>query len=173
MKRSNQIISVALATVSLFTLPGCQREKDAAYVEGEQRIVNVDMINDQDWENAASTMVQQILPKLQSLYKSNDKKMYRLRVGYIRNETHSDINVANLKARMEGDLLNTNMLTIAESGGDYYLEGRIIENKTQAGKIKQSGFLFNISMHDAATNDKIGSWILNVTKQGSRPVVGY
>ena len=70
-----------------------------------------------------------------------------------------------------------NQSTIPSKGNlispDYSLSGKIIQNSSRAGRIKQSEFAFQLSLTDLKTGLAIWEEEKLIVKQGARPAVGW
>ncbi len=56
---------------------------------------------------------------------------------------------------------------------DYTLSGRIIEDKTSAGRLKQSSFVFQLSLTKSGEGIAVWEDEKTITKQGTRSSVGF
>ncbi len=165
-------------------------------------VTNVDQINIQDFAQAADTMVNSLIDNLINpgqLKSGVPNEPALLAISRIQNNTGTQLDTDLLVKKMRVALLRTGKVqtstTIAYGGvedplmaeeqknneffndkpkrrPDYTLSGKIIEDRTQAGNVRQSAFVFQLSL---SSRDGIGVWEdeKTIVKQGSRPAVGF
>lgn len=165
-------------------------------------VTNVDQINIQDFAQAADTMVNSLIDNLINpgqLKSGVPDQPALLAISRIQNNTGTQLDTDLLVKKMRVALLRTGKVqtstTIAYGGvedplmaeeeknnqffndkpkrrPDYTLSGKIIEDRTRAGNVRQSAFVFQLSL---SSRDGIGVWEdeKTIVKQGSRPTVGF
>lgn len=165
-------------------------------------VTNVDQINIQDFAQAADTMVNSLIDNLinpHQLKSGVPNEPALLAISRIQNNTGTQLDTDLLVKKIRVALLRTGKVqtstTIAYGGAedplmaeeeknnqffndkpkrrpDYTLSGKIIEDQTRAGNVRQSAFVFQLSL---SSRDGIGVWEdeKTIVKQGSRPTVGF
>jgi uncharacterized protein (TIGR02722 family) len=56
---------------------------------------------------------------------------------------------------------------------EYTLTGKILEDKSQAGSMKQTSYIFNLSVSEVATGNMVWAEQKIITKQGEKDSVGW
>jgi uncharacterized protein (TIGR02722 family) len=56
---------------------------------------------------------------------------------------------------------------------EYTLTGKILEDKSQAGSVKQTSYIFNLSVSEVATGNMVWAEQKIITKQGEKDSVGW
>lgn len=165
-------------------------------------VTNVDQINIQDFAQAADTMVNSLIDNLINpgqLKSGAPNEPALLAISRIQNNTGTQLDTDLLVKKIRVALLRTGKVqtstTIAYGGAedplmaeeeknnqffndkpkrrpDYTLSGKIIEDRTRAGNVRQSAFVFQLSL---SSREGIGVWEdeKTIVKQGSRPTVGF
>jgi len=182
-------------------LAGCATETKSPYVTGQSQryVVNVDRINIQDFEQAADGMVQSLIDNWINqgkLTSAAPDQPALLKISRIVNETGTQFDTDLLVKKIRVDLNRTGkvatMLADTEDplaadqkrasdffadqkhprGPDYTLSGKIIEDRARAGNVRQSAFIFQLSL---ASRDGIAVWEDEkpIVKQGTKPSVGF
>jgi PBP1b-binding outer membrane lipoprotein LpoB len=193
MKRS--LLPVALAAAALLAA-GCSSSKTTYVEPGSSRLLTTtDQINIQDFAQAADAMTASLIDNLINpgqLRSGVPGQPALLAISRIQNSTGMQLDTDLLVKKMRVALLRTGKVvtstTINVSGEpedplaarfqtgsrppDYTLSGKIIEDRTSAGKIRQSAFVFQLSL---SSNDGIGVWEdeKTIVKQGKKPSVGF
>ncbi len=166
-------------------------------------VTTLDQINIQDFARAADTMVASLIDHLinPGLLKSGvPGEPALLAISRIQNNTGQQLDTDLLVKKIRVDLLRTGKVwtstTIAYGGPedplaaeeqqllarssagatrrpDYTLSGKIIENYTRAGNVRQVAYVFQLSL--TKTPEGIAVWEdeKTIVKQGSRPTVGF
>ena len=190
---SKKIILPITAAAALIAAGGCGTR--ATYVEptGSRLITSVNEINIQDFAKAADAMTQSLIDNAIAtgkVYGPNGKPAL-MAISRIVNNTGEQIDVDLLIKRMRVALLRTGKVQTTTTMGlggpedplaasyqqdtripDYTLSGRIIQSRAQAGRIRQSAFVFQLSL---SSNAGIAIWEdeKTIVKQGSRNTVGF
>lgn len=180
-------------------LAGCSTNQSTTYVEptGPHLITNVGEIDIQDFANAANTMVESLNDNLINqgkLQSAVPDQPALLAISRITNNTGRQIDTDELVKKIRVALNRTGKIqTIAcpedpiacdqanaanffEDNKhprlpDYSLSGKIIEDRTRAGNVRQSAFIFQLSL----SKNGIAVWEdeKTIVKQGTRPNVGF
>lgn len=188
---------LALSAGALLGLAGCST--DAHYVDpGSSRAVTeVGRINVQDFSSAADTMVNSLIDSLigqDKLKSSAPGEPALLAISRIQNNTGQQFDTDQLVKKIRIQLLKTGKVQTSTTMNlgeaedplakqqqaqqefarqpDYTLSGKIIEDRAQSGKLRQSAFIFQLSLSSRAG---VAIWEEEKTiiKQGSRPSVGF
>lgn len=166
-------------------------------------ITSVDQVNIQDFAQAADTMVASLIDHLINpgqLRSGVPGEPALLAISRIQNNTGQQLDTDLLVKKIRVALLRTGKVwtstTIAFGGPedplaaeeqqllgrsaagvnrrpDYTLSGKIIEDRTRAGNLRQTAYVFQLSL--TKTPEGIAVWEdeKTIVKQGSRPAVGF
>lgn len=183
-------------TATLLLLAGCSSPK-ARYVESDSSrlVTTVEGINIQDFSQAADAMTASLIDNLinPGLLKSRaPNEPALLAISRIVNNTGQQFDTDMLIKKIRVTLLRTGKVQtsttiafggvedplVAELGGppkrnpDYTLSGKIIEDRTRAGNVRQSSYIFQLAL---SSLDGIAVWEdeRTIVKQGSRATVGF
>ena len=183
---------LALSSAALLGLAGCST--NAHYVDpaGSRAVTEVGRINVQDFANAADTMVNSLIDSLISkdkLKSAAPGEPALMAISRIQNSTGQQFDTDQLVKKIRIQLLKTGKVqtstavNLGESedplaaqgkarAADYTLSGKIIEDRAQAGKLRQASFIFQLSL---STRAGVAVWEEEKTiiKQGTRPSVGF
>lgn len=188
---------LALSAGTLLGLAGCST--DAHYVDpaSSRPVTEVGRINVQDFASAADTMVNSLIDSLigQDKLKSGAPgEPALLAISRIQNSTGQQFDTDQLVKKIRIQLLKTGKVQTSTTMNlgetedplakeqqarqeqarrpDYTLSGKIIEDRAQSGKLRQSAFIFQLSLSSRAG---VAIWEEEKTiiKQGSRPSVGF
>lgn len=155
--------------------------------DDRDKIVSVDQLDVQDWENAADQVVQQLLA---SGVLSNAPAMpARVEVTRVVNDTTQRVDTDLLTQKVKIALQQSGKVAFAARDPrstevadyrdfkdgrdaprlpDYVLNGKILEVRASAGKVRQSSFVFQLNLVD--TREDIDAWSgeAEVTKKGTK-----
>ena len=183
---------LALSVGTLLGLAGCST--NAHYVDpaGSRTVTEVGRINVQDFASAADTMVNSLIDSLISkdkLKSAAPGEPALMAISRIQNSTGQQFDTDQLVKKIRIQLLKTGKVqtsTAVNLGApedplaaqeqarpaDYTLSGKIIEDRAQAGKLRQASFIFQLSLSSRAG---VAVWEEEKTiiKQGTRPSVGF
>ena len=183
---------LALSAAALLGLAGCST--NAHYVDpaGSRAVTEVGRINVQDFASAADTMVNSLIDSLISkdkLKSAAPGEPALMAISRIQNSTGQQFDTDQLVKKIRIQLLKTGKVQtstavnlgeaedpLAAQGNaraaDYTLSGKIIEDRAQAGKLRQASFIFQLSL---STRAGVAVWEEENTiiKQGTRPSVGF
>lgn len=166
-------------------------------------VTTLDQVNIQDFAQAADTMVASLIDNLINpgqLRSGVPGEPALLAISRIQNNTGQQLDTDLLVKKIRVALLRTGKVwtstTIAYGGPedplaaeeqqllgrsaagvnrrpDYTLSGKIIEDRTRAGNIRQTAYIFQLSL--TKTPEGIAVWEdeKTIVKQGSRPAVGF
>ncbi|MBA4148608.1 MAG: penicillin-binding protein activator LpoB [Verrucomicrobia bacterium] len=170
------ISTLIAASILSGLLVGCATPQ-AKYVEGTQRVVTGNKINVQDWESAAQTMIDSLLDNVVNKGKLQTPpgEPAVFAVSQIRNNTGQHIDTDLLTKKIRIALNQTDKIVTTTTFGpaaedqiakgsserdaflrnasirrpDYTLSGKIIEDRVRAGNVRQSSFIFQLSLSDS------------------------
>ena len=187
---------LAISAGALLGLAGCST--DAHYVDpaGSRAVTEVGRINVQDFANAADTMVNSLIDSIISqdkLKSGAPGEPALMAISRVQNSTGQQFDTDQLVKKIRIQLLKTGKvqtsttISLGETEdplakeqqaaqgnarpADYTLSGKIIEDRAQSGKLRQSAFIFQLSLSSRAG---VAIWEEEKTiiKQGTRPSVG-
>ena len=195
----SKIIFSLLAALP-FVIGGCAT--NAHYVEtgGRENVVSVNQINIQDYIQAANAAVNDLLASGALDRVPNPPAV--LAISRIVNNTGQQIDTDLLVKKIRVAVLNSGKAlttTTLGLGGtaedpmakglqqenefmndqkttrkpDFTLSGKIIETTARAGSTRQSTYSFQLSLTDSKTGLAIWEGEKEITKQGTRPAVGF
>jgi uncharacterized protein (TIGR02722 family) len=195
----SKIIFSLLAALP-FVIGGCAT--NAHYVEtgGRENVVSVNQINIQDYIQAANAAVNDLLASGALDRVPNPPAV--LAISRIVNNTGQQIDTDLLVKKIRVAVLNSGKAqttTTLGLGGtaedpmakglqqenefksdqkatrtpDFTLSGKIIETTARAGSTRQSTYSFQLSLTDSKTGLAIWEGEKEITKQGTRPSVGF
>lgn len=192
-----------LPLVAAALVVGCASKASYVDPASSRLVTSVDAINIQDFAQASDAMVNSLIDNLinpGSLQSGMPGQPALLAISRIQNNTGQQLDTDMLVKKMRVALLRTGKVltstTIAFggpedplaaeekqlSGGtnatanrrpDYTLSGKIIEDRAQAGKVRQAAYIFQLSL--TKTPEGVAVWEdeKTIVKQGSRPSVGF
>lgn len=197
----NKLLLTGLS-LSALILAGCQGTRDAGYVDsyGTRTIVSLDQINIQDWANAGDQMVQSLLAS--GKLDEAPQQPAILGISRIVNNTTGQVDTDFLTKRIQvalnqsGKTLTTTTFGLGGYGEDelamevrdirsiegesmpralpdYTLSGKLLENRAQAGKVRQVTYVFQLSLTDIRSGLAVWEDEVAITKQGQRAAVGW
>jgi uncharacterized protein (TIGR02722 family) len=197
--KKNVLLSLLAAAIP-FIVGGCAT--NAHYVEtgGRESVVNISHINIQDYIQAANAATSDLLAS-GALDKVATPPAV-LAISRIVNNTGQQIDTDLLTKKIRVALLNSGKALTTTTMGlggtaedpmakglqqenefmndqkttrkpDFTLSGKIIQTTAQAGNTHQSTFSFQLSLTDARTGLAVWEGEKEITKQGTRPTVGF
>lgn len=195
-----KILAPLIAAAIPLVITGCAT--DAHYVEtgGSQNIVNVNQINIQDYIQAASSAVQDLLQN--GALDKVSKPPAVLVLSRIVNNTSQQIDMDLLTQKIRVALLNSGKATFTTTMGlggtaedpmakgmqqqnefmndskpqplpDFSLSGKIIETKARSGDTRQTTYSFQLTLTDSKTGLAVWANEKEITKQGTQSSVGF
>jgi len=195
---------IPFALTAMLMLAGCGNPPGSSvYVDpnGPRTIANVGKINIQDFNNAASDAVQDMLSK--NPFAQIPQQPAVLSVSRITNDTDqqfdTDLLTKNIRiALINGGkvaVLTTNGLngnaedTMARDAGnqqafmggqpapvrlpDFVLTGKILMDKSAAGNTKQNSYVFQLTLTNVKTGLSSWEYQKTITKQGQSSSIGW
>ena len=195
----SKIIFSLLAALP-FVIGGCAT--NAHYVEtgGRENVVSVNQINIQDYIQAANAAVNDLLASVALDRVPNPPAV--LAISRIVNNTGQQIDTDLLVKKIRVAVLNSGKAQTTTTMGlggtaedpmakglqqenefksdqkatrtpDFTLSGKIIETTARAGSTRQSTYSFQLSLTDSKTGLAVWEGEKEITKQGTRPSVGF
>lgn len=203
MKTPARLVSLSAVIAAIAILGGCADGGNARYVDsqGTQTIVSLDQINIQDWSNAADQMVASLLtsgvldkapsqPAIMAVSRivnntttqtDTDYLTKKIRVALMQSGKVLTTTTYGLGGKAEDELAKQTMELYKLQNNDatamplpyYTLSGRLLENRAQAGKTRQTTYTFQLSL--TQINNGLAVWEdeVNITKQGGKASVGW
>ena len=155
--------------------------------DDRDKIVSVDQLDVQDWENAADQVVQQLLAS--GILSNAPATPARVEVTRVVNDTTERVDTDLLTQKVKIALQQSGKVAFASTDRrstevadyrdfkagndaprlpDFVLNGKILEIRASAGSVKQSSFVFQLNMVD--TRQDIDAWSgeAEVTKKGTK-----
>jgi uncharacterized protein (TIGR02722 family) len=195
----SKIIFSLLAALP-FVIGGCAT--NAHYVEtgGRENVVSVNQINIQDYIQAANAAVNDLLASGALDRVATPPAV--LAISRIVNNTGQQIDTDLLTKKIRVAVLNSGKAQTTTTMGlggtaedpmakglqqenefmndqkttrkpDFTLSGKIIETTARAGSTRQSTYSFQLSLTDSKTGLAVWEGEKEITKQGTRPSVGF
>ena len=195
----SKIIFSLLAALP-FVIGGCAT--NAHYVEtgGRENVVSVNQINIQDYIQAANAAVNDLLASGALDRVATPPAV--LAISHIVNNTGQQIDTDLLVKKIRVAVLNSGKAQTTTTMGlggtaedpmakglqqenefksdqkatrtpDFTLSGKIIETTARAGSTRQSTYSFQLSLTDSKTGLAVWEGEKEITKQGTRPSVGF
>ncbi len=175
----------------------------AQYIDpnGQRAIVNEGRINYQDFNMAGSDLVQSLL-KSGAIQDKRPGKPTLVAISRITNDTDQQFDIDQLMNNIRVALLQTGKIQISNLGlngsttdplaqevatkaafvqntampnnaPDYTLYGKILMDKTAAGSVKQSAYMFDLLLTDVSTGTTVWEKQAYIVKQGKGSSVGF
>lgn len=192
-----------LPLLTLAALTGCQTTPavyvDANKGAG---IVSLDKIDVQDFANAADSMLQSLYDSSAFAGASRGGQRPVFMLGNITNDTASNFDTELLTKKITVSLTRSGKVGVAKAAGfggpadqaaaearrnaaflgtepakpilpDYTLSGKIIEARAQAGNVRQTSYIFQLSLTDVKSGLATWEEEKTITKMGSKNQVGF
>ncbi len=200
---NRKIILPLLAAAVPVLGTGCATNAHYVSSSGNGLIVNVGQINIQDFANAANAAIDSMLDSAGLAHSLNhiSNPPAILAISRIANDTDQQIDIDLLTKKIRIALNDSGKFVTTTTFGlggtaedplakgtqqerefmsdqkatrlpDYTLSGKIIQTRAQAGNTRQSTYSFQLSLTDKSG---LAVWEgeREITKQGTRPVVGF
>ena len=193
------LLSVMAAALPLL-VGGCATPAHYIQTGGRESLVNVNQINIQDFIQAANDATSDLLASGALDKVANPPAV--LAISRIVNNTGQQIDTDLLTKKIRVALLNSGKAQTTTTMGlggtaedpmakglqqenefmndqkttrkpDFTLSGKIIETTARAGSTRQSTYSFQLSLTDARTGLAVWEGEKEITKQGTRPSVGF
>ncbi|WP_043582508.1 membrane protein [Geminisphaera colitermitum] len=194
MKKFSQLLLAAAALSGALFISGCA-STPAHYVDstGPDTIVSLNKINIQDFYQAADDMVADILAS--GVLERAPQQPAIMAISSFKNATSNNFEMSLLTKKVSAALLKTGkVVTISNDPGAaaqnekeifmgrtgatrsdpyYTLSGKIIEERASDGSLKQTTYVFQLTL--TTVKDRLGVWEgeKSITKQGKRASVGW
>lgn len=201
MKSTSALLACLLAALGL---SACGTPPTGAqYIDpnGQRAIVNVNRINYQDFNTAASDLVQAMLRK-DAIKEKHPGQPTLVAISRITNDTSQQFNTDQLMDNIRIALLDTGKIQVSNLrlGGattdplaqevaaknafvqnqampnnapDYTLYGRIYEDSANAGNVHQGGYFFDMALTDVSTGTTVWEGKASIVKQGKDSSIGF
>ena len=155
--------------------------------DDRDKIVSIDQLDVQDWENAADQVVQQLLGS--GVLANAPTTPARVEVTRVVNDTTQRVDTDLLTQKVKIALQQSGKVAFASRDSrstevadyrdfkdgrdaprlpDYVLNGKIIELRASAGRTKQSSFVFQLNLVDTRQDVDAWSGEAEVTKKGTK-----
>lgn len=155
--------------------------------DDRDKIVSIDQLDVQDWENAADQVVQQLLAS--GALANAPTTPARVEVTRVVNDTTQRVDTDLLTQKVKIALQQSGKVAFASRDSrstevadyrdfkdgrdaprlpDYVLNGKILEIRASAGRTKQSSFIFQLNLVDTRQDVDAWSGEAEVTKKGTR-----
>lgn len=182
---------------------GCASKTTYVDPGSSRLVTTTEGVNIQDFAQAADAMVNSLIDQLINpgqLKTGAPGQPALLAISRIQNNTGQQLDTDLLVRKIRIALLRTGKVqtstTIAFGGPedplaaeeqqnnqffnnqptrrpDYTLSGKIIEDRTQAGKVRQSAYVFQLALTQVGQGIAVWEEEKTIVKQGSRPSVGF
>jgi hypothetical protein len=158
----------------------CSSSKTTYVDPGSSRLITTtEGINIQDFSQAADTMVNSLIDQLinpgalRSGAPNQPALLALLRTGKV--QTSTTIAYGGPEDPLAAEELANNQFfnDRPTRRPDYTLSGKIIEDRTRAGNIRQSAYIFQLALTDVREGVAVWEDEKTIVKQGSRPTVGF
>jgi uncharacterized protein (TIGR02722 family) len=201
MKKSLLLVPSLLGALAL---AGCGTPPTAAqYIDpnGQRAIVDVGKIDFQDFNSAASDLVQSLLNS-NAIQQKRAPQPALLAISRITNDTDQQFDTDQLIGNMRTMLLRSGKVQtlttvglgavqdpLAQQQGaksafangqsqpnpiaDYTLTGKILMLKTQAGSVNQTAYTFYLTLTDVTTQAAVWEEHKQIVKQGKESAIGF
>lgn len=191
------------ALAALVLTAGCQQGARYEDPNGTRTVTNLDKVNIQDFAKASDTLVQSMLNSAAFAEIAANGKKPVLAISSIRNDTASQFDTDLLIQKINTALIRTGKLEVSTTvagGGrstdslakelrrqddfaegrdslpkapEYTLSGKILEDQSRAGSMKQTSYVFQLTLTRVRTGTAIWAEETIVTKQGEKDSVGW
>lgn len=176
----------SLLFASALLIVGCGTPASYKDPNGRDLVVSLDKVNIQDFATAGAAMMQSMVQS-----KAFDRKTAPvLQIGSVYNDTTTNFDTSLLLSKITSPLVNSGRVQLLESDSvanaaraatpgskvpvaEYVLKGKILEDRANAGGIRQSSYIFQLTLVDVRTSSAAWSDEKIVTKAGSKNSVGF
>lgn len=203
MKSFRKLLLPGLALCAgLLLFSGCQRPVGYVDPDGPRTVVTLDSINIQDWSRAADEMVASMvetgvldrapnLPAVLALSRITndtseqvDTDMLTRRIRVSLNRTGKVVTTTTVglggvaedplaRERAERERFLHGEQAAPQAQPYWSLSGKILEDRVRAGRTRQTTYIFQLSLTEIATGLALWEDERRITKQGTRPSVGW
>lgn len=202
MNNHFKLLSLASICAVSALLGGCGTQAHYVDTQGTQTIVTLDQINIQDWSNAADQMVASLLSS-GVLDNAPSQPAIMAVTGVTNSTTaivDTALLTKNIRVALtqSGKVLTTTTYGMAGAPVEdplarqtmelyklqnndatsmplpyYTLSGKLLENRAQAGRTRQVTYTFQLTLTQINTGLAVWEDVVNITKQGTKPSVGW
>jgi PBP1b-binding outer membrane lipoprotein LpoB len=177
----------SLLLASALLIVGCGTPASYKDPNGRDLVVSLEKVNIQDFATAGSAMLQSMVQS-----KAFDRKDAPvLQLGQILNDTTTNFDTSLLLSKITMPLVNAGRIQLIESDpvaaaarkasgataavpvAEFVLKGKILEDRANAGGIRQSSYIFQLTLVDVRTSLAVWAKEETVTKAGSKNSVGF
>jgi PBP1b-binding outer membrane lipoprotein LpoB len=175
-----------LLLASALLIVGCGTPASYKDANGRDLVVSIDKVNIQDFATTGAAMMQSMVQS-----KAFDRKNPPvLQFGSVLNDTTTNFDTSLLLAKITSPLVNSGRVQLLESDAvanaaraatpgskvpvaEYVLKGKILEDRANAGGIRQASYIFQLTLVDVRTSLAVWAKEETVTKAGSKNSVGF
>ena len=192
--------TLLIATVAM-TLTCCGQKAKVIQTGGSSSITSVSEVDIQDIQNAAITLLDSMMGT--GVLQRGENYPARIVIENVKNDTSSRFDIDELLYRMRAKLVNSGQAVIVSTWGDnaeskeakkeldmenflegktttrkmlspdFSLTGKITDTRRVAGNVKQYTYTFRLTLTDMNTGLEAWTDWHDVTKQGSKPSIGF
>lgn len=196
-----KVFSLSLLSAALL-LTGCGSNAVYVDSGGPETVVSLDSINIQDWSRAADEMVESLLnsgvleqsprqPAVLAISRIVNNTTQVVDTDMLTGKIRADLNrtgkvltstTVGLGGRAQDPLAREAQELARFSAGerapsndmpDYTLSGKIMEDQVRAGRTRQTTYIFQLALTDVRRGLAVWEDERQITKQGTRPSVGW
>lgn len=200
MKKLLTLTAVS-AGIAALALTGCKQGAQYEDPNGNRTVTNLDKVNIQDFAKAADELTQSFLASgAFTKISANGTKTPVIAISGVRNDTASQFDTDLLMQKIYAVVTNTGKVEISATMGgnkdaltrdlqqqddfvagrdtlphtpEYTLTGKILEDRANAGSMKQTSYIFNLTVNNVRTGTIVWADQKIVTKQGEKDSVGW
>lgn len=195
--------NIALLTLvaASFGFAGCSNPAKYEDPNGTNTIVSLDKVNIQDFAKAADSLTQSFLKSGAFARMSASGKQPVIAISAVRNDTATPFDTDLLMQKLYATLTNSGAVQISSTVGsnsdrltkdlgqagdfsagkdpgsrlvpEYTLTAKILEDRASAGSVRQTSYIFNMTVNDTRTGNVAWAEQKIVTKQGESNSVGW
>lgn len=203
MKKSSVAKWSSLSLLSgLLLLTGCGSNAVYVDSGGPETVVTLDSINIQDWSRAADEMVESLLnsgvleqapryPAVMAISRIVNNTTQSVDTDMLTGKIRATLNrsgkvvtstTVGLGGRAQDPLAREAQDMARFTSGDrapsndmpdYTLSGKIMEDQVRAGRTRQTTYIFQLALTDVRRGVAVWEDERQITKQGTRPTVGW
>ncbi len=191
------------AGVAALAFTGCQQGAQYEDAQGNRTITNLDKVNIQDFAKAADFLVQSFLSSEEFANIAKAGKKPVIAISGVRNDTTGNFDTDMLMTKIKSAMINSRKVLISTTVGpggraddalarelrqqddfvagrdtlpktpEYTLSGKILEDRARAGDMKQTSYVFQLTL--TSVKEGVAVWMEEkiITKQGEKDSVGW
>ena len=196
-----QLTLLFLAGAAALSFSACSNPAKYEDPNGTNTIVSLDKVSIQDFAKAADALTQSFLKSGAYARMSAAGKQPVMAISAIRNDTATPFDTDLLMQKLYATLTNTGAVQISSTVGtnsdrltkdlgaagdfsngtdpsargvpEYTLTAKILEDRANAGSVRQTSYIFNMTINDTRTGNVVWAEQKIVTKQGEKNSVGW